>query len=222
MVRYIVSLCTHTHTSASAVKCIFSNISSTNASWIICCVLRSLSSLLFFLCRLRRFLISWKSGGLFGLVSVFVQNISVLRECWALSFLATLTSHLCVALNWNDLQAPVVLQYELSITKKKKKIQLSLSFSTFPDVLVSHYILFPFPLSHSGIFSPQKWQPPRPVWWCWHFGVSNVEVESVLIRTKCQFVDITWRRLLPCSGKKKQFETKSRHKRSYKHIWLNF
>lgn len=71
----------------------------------------TLSSLLFFLCCLRSFLLHWKLGGEFwSCVSVCSKYLS-LACVLSLSFLAALTSHLCVAINWNDMQASVVLQW---------------------------------------------------------------------------------------------------------------
>lgn len=82
--------------------------------------------------------------GVFGLVSVC--GFQIVQTCVSagpeVSF-AALTSHLCVAINWNDLQAPVVLQYELSISEKKQKKTAAFSMVS-PDVSVSHCIFFLF------------------------------------------------------------------------------
>lgn len=54
--------------------------------WLCWCLLNrllcwwTLSSLIFFLCRSRTFPFKLEIGGIFDLVSAFVQNISVLRE----------------------------------------------------------------------------------------------------------------------------------------------
>lgn len=114
-----------TQGSAAAVKHIRHKPTPPRASWFIGCSHCSLWRCL------RCFLRSWKSGSFWSCVSVWVPNSSDLRECRAWSFLAALTSHLCVAINWNDLQAPVVLQYELSISEKKTKKNSSL-FNGFP------------------------------------------------------------------------------------------
>lgn len=50
----------------------------------------------------------------------------------------------------------------------------------------------------------------KAVWRSWHFGDTNVEVESLLIRTKCQF-DITWHRLLSCYERHPPNEVTSHH-----------
>lgn len=57
--------------------------------------------------------------------------------------------------------------------------------------------------------------------WSWHFGVRNVEVESLLIGTKCQF-DITWPPLLPCFEMWTPSEGKLHHTPRYGLLWSSF
>lgn len=61
------------------------------------------------------------------------------------------TSHICVAINWNDLWASVVLQYERSITeqKKKKKPVHLCPLTRSPFVFVLFCSLCPFPLPYT-------------------------------------------------------------------------
>lgn len=103
----------------------------------------TLSSLLFFLCC--SFLLSLKSG-----------EFSVLCQCLfkiSLSCVSPgpqITSQLCVAINWNDLQAPVVLQYELSLNEKSD----CLCPLTFSPVFLSRYTVFSSlsPLPYARVF----------------------------------------------------------------------
>lgn len=92
--------------------------------------------------------------GVFGLVSVC--GFQIVQTCVSagpeVSF-AALTSHLCVAINWNDLQAPVVLQYELSISEKKTKKKRQ-PFQWFPPTFRCHTVFssFFFSFCHIGVF----------------------------------------------------------------------
>lgn len=72
-------ICFCVHTQMSPL-----NGHSTDAYWLISCILWF--SLPFFSSCLRSFLVTWKLGKFFGLVSVFVQNITVLRESQAPEF----------------------------------------------------------------------------------------------------------------------------------------
>lgn len=118
---------------------------------------------------------------------MFVQNISVLRE--------TRTSNNVTVMCCYKLERPAGPRGSAIWAEHNWKVRLSLSFNVFPQSFY-HVVLYSLPL-YARVFFSWKWQPGKPLWWSWHFGVSNVEVESLLIRTKCQFVDITWLRLLP-------------------------
>lgn len=108
-------------------------------------------------CCLCRFLLGWKAGE-FLVLCQCLQTIS--QSC--ISPAAAIASHLCVALSWSG---PVDPQRECSVTEKKS----------------SRLCLPPVSLSCCNVFSSR---PPKSPWWSWHFGVSYVEMESLLIRTK--------------------------------------